>query len=402
MTIGGRLAARRGVGPGFDFLRLTLAVGIVAWHTDALISGDGTFDHQWLIWFPGYAILTMFFALSGFLIAGSAERLSLGNFLVNRALRIIPALTVEVTFSAFCLGPAFSTLPWRDYISDALTWHYLTNVAGLINYRLPQVFLQHPTSFINLSLWTVPYEYACYAVMSVLMVLGLLRRPMLLAGGAAAIVVVGLAAAPLGSPEHGSDLLGRVVGPVFGPVFDHVFDHVVDHVFLADQSRLFVGFLLGVLLFVVRDKVPYSHCLAVVSAVVCLAVAFAGPADWIGYPVVNMIAAPALVYLTGYIGVSNIPALPLYRRGDYSYGIYLYGFPIQQIMLDLIPVRSPLLQFLLAVPAISVFAALSWHCIEKPILRMRRRFSFTSRMRLSETTGGSAIRSISNVTGQTT
>lgn len=389
-TIGGRLAARRGIGPGFDFLRLTLAVSIVAWHTDALISGNGTFDHQWLIWFPGYAILTMFFALSGFLIAGSAERLSLGNFLVNRALRIIPALTVEVAFSAFCLGPAFSTLPWRDYISDALTWHYLTNVTGLINYRLPQVFLQHPTSFINLSLWTVPYEYACYAVMSVLMVLGFLRRPMVLAAGAAAIVVVGLAAASLGIPEHGSGLLGRVIG------------HVFDHVFLGDQSRLFVGFLLGVLLFVVRDRMPYSHCLAGALVVVCLALAFVGPADRIGYPVINMIAAPALVYLTGYIGVSNIPALPLYQRGDYSYGIYLYGFPIQQIIFDLIPVGNPLLQFLLAVPAISVFAALSWHCIEKPILRMRRHFSFTSRMRLAETTRGSAIRSISNITEQIT
>ncbi len=389
-TIGGKLAARRGIGSGFDFLRLTLAVGIVAWHTDALISGDGTFDHQWLIWFPGYAILTMFFALSGFLIAGSAERLSLGNFLVNRALRIIPALTVEVAFSAFCLGPAFSTLPWRDYISDALTWHYLTNVAGLINYRLPQVFLQHPTPFINLSLWTVPYEYACYAVMSVLMVLGLLRRPMVLAAGAAAIVVVGLAATSLGIPEHGSGLLGRVI------------NHVINHVFLEDQSRLFVGFLLGVLLFVVRDRVPYSHCLAGASVVACLALAFVGPADRIGYPVINMIAAPALVYLTGYIGVSNIPALPLYQRGDYSYGIYLYGFPIQQIIFDLIPVQNSLLQFLLAVPAISVFAALSWHCIEKPILRMRRRFSFTSRMRLAETTGGSAIGSISNVTEQIT
>ncbi len=388
-TIGGRLAARRGIGPGFDFLRLTLAVGIVAWHTDALVSGDGTFDHRWLIWFPGYAILTMFFALSGFLIAGSAERLSLGNFLVNRALRIIPALTVEVAFSAFCLGPAFSTLPWRDYISHALTWRYLTNVAGLINYRLPQVFPQHPTPFINLSLWTVPYEYACYAVMSVLMVLGLLKRPVLLAAGAAAIVVVGLAATSPGIPGHGSDLPARVV------------DHVFDHVFLGDQSRLFVGFLLGVLLFVVRDRVPYSHCLAGASAVACLALACVGPADRIGYPVINMIAAPALVYLAGYIGVSNIPALPLYRRGDYSYGIYLYGFPIQQIMFDLVPVRNPLLQFLLAIPAISVFAALSWHCIEKPILRMRRRFSFTSRMRLAGTTDGSAPRSIS-ITEQTT
>ena len=383
-TIGERLAARRGIGPGFDFLRLTLAVGIVAWHTDALISGNGVLDSQWIIWFPGYAILVMFFALSGFLIAGSAERLSLGNFLINRGLRIIPALTVEVAFSAFCLGPAFSTLPWRDYISDTLTWHYLTNVIGLINYRLPQVFLQHPTSFINLSLWTVPYEYACYALISMLIVLGLLKRPMILAVGAAAIVALGLAATFLDISASGSDLASRVI----------------DHVFVGDQSRLFVGFLLGVLLFLMRDKVPYSHTLACASVVVCLVLAFIGPANRIGYPVINMIAAPALVYITIYVGVLNIPALPLYRHGDYSYGIYLYGFPIQQIVFDLVPTRNSLLQFLLAVPAISVFAALSWHCIEKPILRMRRHFSFTSKMRLAETTEGSAVRPISSITEQ--
>ena len=366
VTIGEKLAARSGIGPGFDVLRLTLAVGIVAWHTDALLSGEGTLDHGWLVWFPGYAILTMFFALSGFLIAGSAGRLSLGDFLINRGLRIVPALTIEVVFSAFLLGPAFSSLPLREYFSSALTFHYLTNVVGLMNYRLPQVFAQHPNLFVNLSLWTVPYEYCCYALISVIILLGLLRRPLILATGVASLFAIGLVAttAPDAWSRNGS-----------------LVDSVVDHVFSGYQSRLFTSFLLGILVFVLRGKLPYSGACAGFAALVCTILAFLGPADRIGLPVINVIACPALVYLTVYIGVSDVPTLPLFRRGDYSYGIYLYGFPIQQAMFDLFPVPNPAFQFLLALPVISLFAALSWHCIERPVLRIRRHFSFTSKLR---------------------
>ncbi len=71
-------------------------------------------------------------APSGFLIAGSATRLSLGNFIINRGLRIIPALAVEIVLSALVLGPIFTALPMSDYLSSPNTWHYFTNVLGII------------------------------------------------------------------------------------------------------------------------------------------------------------------------------------------------------------------------------------------------------------------------------
>ena len=365
-TIGDRLAARRGMGPGFDFLRLALAVSIVAWHSDAIVAGGSTLDQRWLAWFPGYAILAMFFALSGFLIAGSAGRQSLGNFLLNRGLRMLPALMTEVALSAFVLGVLFTSLPLGKYLSSVPTWHYFTNIVGLINYQLPGVFSHHPTDYVNVSLWTIPYEYECYALMAAIMALGLLKHPTALTAGAAVFVVVGLGAMLFGASPHAGGLLNKVI----------------DRLFLGHQSRLFVAFLLGVALYIWKDDVPYSHTLAAASVAVCLIVALGGPADRIGYPVVNLFAGPALVYLVGYLGVSDIPVLPLFHRGDYSYGIYLYGFPIQQTMFDLFPIHSGVVQFLLAIPVACVFAAFSWHCVEKPTLRLRRRFSFVNKVRL--------------------
>ena len=72
--------------------------------------------------------------------------------------------------------------------------------------------------------------------------------------------------------------------------------------------------------------------------------------------------------------------VPIYHRGDYSYGVYLYGYPIQQAIVTVAPsVTSPLLHFAITLPLVTLVAVFSWHCIEKPILRLRKKFSFTAR-----------------------
>ncbi|MDP4023152.1 hypothetical protein Q8W71_10995 [Methylobacterium sp. NEAU 140] len=80
--------------------------------------------------------------------------------------------------------------------------------------------------------------------------------------------------------------------------------------------------------------------------------------------------------------MTDVPVPGLLRRGDYSYGIYLYGWPIQQAMVTLVPVRDTAQQILLALPCILLFAMVSWHAIERPILGLRRRLSFVAARRL--------------------
>jgi peptidoglycan/LPS O-acetylase OafA/YrhL len=107
--LGDALDTNRGVGPGFDFLRVALALSIVGNHSvDVTYGDDGSFGASWVY---GASLVPMFFALSGFLITASAQRLTISQFLLNRGLRIVPALFVEIVFSAVVLGAICTTLP---------------------------------------------------------------------------------------------------------------------------------------------------------------------------------------------------------------------------------------------------------------------------------------------------
>jgi peptidoglycan/LPS O-acetylase OafA/YrhL len=362
ISLGDQLDRHRGFGPGFDFLRISLALGIVVWHAFGLAHGGFNIEQAPVAWFAGYGMLYLFFALSGFLIAGSAQRLSLGNFLVNRGLRIFPALVVEVLLSAFVLGALFTELPVGEYLSNLGTYLYLTNILGLMNFYLPGVFKGNSVDVVNYSLWTVPYEFLCYFIMSAFMIFGLLRRPALVVALAAAMAIIGLA----------------LVLFAAGPQSESGLIKLCYSAFTERGSRLIVAFMLGIAAYLLRYRIPYSHAAFGLSMLFLFGLAALGP---LTVPSLNVLASLPLVYVMAYLGASNVPMPPVFHERDYSYGIYLYGMPIQQMMISLFPnVTSPVAQLGLAVPAIICFAAFSWHLIERPILRQRRRFSFVARV----------------------
>jgi peptidoglycan/LPS O-acetylase OafA/YrhL len=80
------------------------------------------------------------------------------------------------------------------------------------------------------------------------------------------------------------------------------------------------------------------------------------------------------------VGLSDIPAVPFFHRGDYSYGVYLYGYPIQQSVKAIFPSMTSVgLHFAASAVLVTLFAAFSWHVIEKPILSLRKTFSLVKR-----------------------
>ena len=104
-------------------------------------------------------LLPAFFAVSGFLVMGSAVRTgSLSTFLSFRALRILPALSTEVAIGAILIGGIWTTLPAREYFLDPGFWRYFRNIVGNIIFYLPGVFKSNPTEIVNGSLWTIPPE----------------------------------------------------------------------------------------------------------------------------------------------------------------------------------------------------------------------------------------------------
>ena len=81
----------------------------------------------------------------------------------------------------------------------------------------------------------------------------------------------------------------------------------------------------------------------------------------------------AATYIIFFLGYSEIPSLKIYNRfGDYSYGVYIYAFPIQQIYVQL-GTENPLQNIALSLPTACICAVLSWHFIESPALRLKHK-----------------------------
>lgn len=192
-TIAARLLAAENHPLGFDYLRLILALGIVGFHSFTT-THDVAADH--LLWqslwsAPLRLILPMFFALSGFLVAASLSRsASLADFLIRRAIRIVPALLAEILLSALLLGALLTSFPLHLYFTDRAFFTYFLNVLGDVHFSLPGVFLHNPRSaLVNGSLWTIPYEGLCYLALMIFALAGAMRHRTLMLATAAAVPV---------------------------------------------------------------------------------------------------------------------------------------------------------------------------------------------------------------------
>jgi peptidoglycan/LPS O-acetylase OafA/YrhL len=338
-SIGQAFDAAGGRSSGFDYLRLGLACAVLFWHsfrvTDVSIGYDG-----W--WGPLVRlILPMFFALSGFLVAGSLLRVrSIHEFLMLRILRIMPALWVVVTLSVVVIGVAFTTLPPAEYFAHPETHAYFWNLVARTRYTLPGVFTGNPVDVVNASLWTIRYEIQAYILIVLLWAVGAIRRPRLLL----ALVLVGQLLAPL--IDLASAVPIREVGPVSG-------------------YTLIVSFTFGTVLFVCRDLVPARTSWGIASGVLALAL--------LSTHATGYFAGPAAAYFTVWLGLMNPRRNVVVASADISYGIYLWAYPIQQIVVALLPdARVWWANAGISLVLTVVVATLSWHFIEKPVLSRRK------------------------------
>ncbi|ACB97439.1 acyltransferase family protein [Beijerinckia indica] len=373
MTLEETMNANKGIGPGFHLLRHVLAALILIYHCTIAVFGAHTNDYMGkglllaqkaghdltmpqllmeVIRPTLYTLVGMFFALSGFLVTSSALRN--GNikvFFLNRAVRIIPALSVEITLSALILGPLVTNLPLGQYFSDPRFFRYFGNIAGFVTFTLPGVFTDNPwPNIVNLNLWTLPPEFWCYLLMLGLMISGLLSKQKLLTAG--------------------------IIFAIFVATALDIFDH---HTFTIKENNtrftvwyIVMMFFIGMLFCVNAKHVILNVWLALGCAlgfyVLTLSDSF-GP-----------LSGLLLTYLTAYIGMIRFPLFDRILKEDLSYGIYLYGFPLTQVTIFFL---LPHLGFLpggirLAIITLIsfcltlIFASLSWKFIEKPALRLRK------------------------------
>jgi peptidoglycan/LPS O-acetylase OafA/YrhL len=242
-TLGTTLDETRGIGQGFDFLRVALAMAVVFNHSFLIVEGNYDTVAKYHLWALFGTTMPMFFALSGFLITGSAGRLKLKDFLLNRSMRIVPALAVDICVSALLIGTAVTTEPLHSYFTDRRFAHYFLNILGFIHYELPGVFASNPfPNQVNGSLWTVPFEIGCYCIMSLMIIGGAARshsRMVVAAVGfTAAYYAVAYCVAAYGSP---------LASP--GPL-----DHYLGGFVSERGNRLYFDFIAGCLVYVYRYR----------------------------------------------------------------------------------------------------------------------------------------------------
>ncbi len=373
-TIDQKLQLHKGLGPGFDFLRIGLAVSIVAFHAIGITGHNEAVKY---FWFAEYSFVPMFFALSGFLVTGSAMRLSLKNFLINRSLRILPALAVDIVVCSLIIGPLVTTAPLAQYFTSVDFFKYFWNITGWIHYELPGVFTRNPTSTVNGALWTVPFEMLCYLMMSILILSRGVHKP----AGVAVFIFFILFVRALLDHFHAPVISVHHVMSFASPV------SLLSFVFATVGTRLLITFLLGIFVFQLKHRIPYSWPLFIGCCVLCLVEALVHDRTLITRLLSNdFVLLPVIVYITCFLGVTAIPVPKFVHSGDYSYGIYLYHSPFLQIVVSFLPrlaakhIGIPIV-FVLGLAIVSAVATCSWHFVEKPILGLRKRFSFVARVR---------------------
>jgi peptidoglycan/LPS O-acetylase OafA/YrhL len=194
-----------------------------------------------------YIPIPSFFSLSVLLIAGSLERSTLPVFVGLRILRIAPALTVDTLITVFIVGPLFTVLSLRQYFSNEGTWKYLLNIAGRIHFRLPGVFLHNPLpEIINAQLWTIPWEFVCYATIVVLAIVGIARSRAWFLAFAVVVPISVLAVVATLHPDRFASSR-QIIAPT-----------TIDIV---------LCFLAGVAIYKYRDLIPHSPVIALLAVV---------------------------------------------------------------------------------------------------------------------------------------
>lgn len=327
----------------FGLLRLVMALAVVVSHAFSVT--DGRVEQEPWFQTTGFTLgehaVNGFFAISGFLVTMSFVRRGWRDYVVARLLRIAPGLIAATLVVALLLGAAMTSLDIGAYFRDPRLWRFIS--ATLTSFKsaaaLPGVFEHNPLQFPMGTVWTLKYEVLCYLGVLVAGLAGLLAKPrVMLAAGIALTLAAVLqeVMAPHGSKGAETAL------------------------------RLPLIFLAGGLCYLYREKVPLSLPLLALVLLALVPLSFT--------PLYK--AALYLVTSWGVLVLALAPALT--RRSaeppaDLSYGVYLYGWPVQQALHALVPSLGAMALLWPSLTLTLAVAALSWFLVEKPALGLKRR-----------------------------
>lgn len=328
-----------------NLIRMLAAWGVLVSHAYPLTQGPEAVEplRNILGMTLGSTSVLIFFTISGFLITQSFDRSSSTyRWMAARALRILPGLAIVILLTVFVLGPVVTKISLAQYFSDPATYNYIWRNLTLLKlqYELPGVFLQNPFGpAINGSLWTLVHEVACYFGVLLAGLLGLISSRIRLT---LVLIVYFCALIGIAETEISSTLPDKL------------------NAFL----ELSFPFAIGVGFYAWREKIRLNWATAVMLTMITTLMA---NTDMFKLGVIVTLCY--WVFLLGYVPKGVL--LKYNHLGDFSYGTYIYAFPVQQLLMHVNGEMSVMSNIVLSTLITIGLAILSWRYVEEPALRLK-------------------------------
>lgn len=329
----------------FLAIRIIAASMVIYAHAPAIAPAVNETDIFVLLGFGNYSgriAVNIFFLISGFLVTGSLTRQNgdIIKFFKLRALRLVPAFFINLIILAIIIGPIATNLPINKYFSNPETWKYITQnikFSTHMLWKLPGVLEEVQStsphaSAINGSIWSIPAEVRMYLILGLLGLTGFFSSKRIATIGILILLIIGTFF-PQYLPLHQTWI---EPGAYFG---------------------------IGVLVFLHRESIRVSWLLA--TGLVILAVITRHlPSYQAAFP----LALSGIVFALAYI---TPPIQFLEKYGDPSYGVYLWGWPCQQLIAQKIPHAGLFSHTILSIALSVICGYASWHLIEKHVIKLK-------------------------------
>lgn len=330
----------------FTFLRFFAASLVILSHSFVLygleeptLNGFATF---------GGMGVYIFFIVSGFLITKSwLNHPNILTYFRNRTLRIFPALIPAVLFTTFFIGPLVTTIDIKNYLTHPQTWEYMKNIFLFpIRFYLPGVFENNPyPNAVNGSLWTLPVEFFMYISVAIIGLTGLISKkvfvPLLIS------ILIFLDWSLISMPEY-----NNLVILSFMP--------------LVISLKLAIFFFVGSFFYLYRENILIDVKIAFAALFLLILLLNSNYIYILSYFIL-----PYLIIFFAYYGNNFLKNFGTY--GDFSYGLYIYAFPVQQTIIHFWNKQINLYIFMLAAFVITLSCAfISWKIIENPALEFKK------------------------------
>ncbi|WP_078083240.1 acyltransferase family protein [Microbulbifer mangrovi] len=347
--------ALKGRDNNLNLIRFCAATMVLVAHSFTIVTGDAFLEpfsssiHKSI----GSIAVDIFFFISGMLITSSLiHSPDYTRYAISRVLRIFPALFVANIITVLLLGPILTNRSFFEYLEEGSWLTYIIKNTSLflgIQYQLSDLFDFAPySSVVNGSLWTLPYELKMYCSIALLFAI----------------------CSYMEFRERERTLVYLVAIISVASFF-----YLLADIFLPDTAvpywkggRLVFMFFVGALVFLCRDKIVLSSrtfSISIVALLLSLSVSEL-------FLSVYLIVIPYIILVIAYVPKGKL--IYFNKLGDFSYGLYIFAFPVQQTLIFLWPGISIAEMVMGSFFFTLIMAILSWHLVEKPCLSKRNLF----------------------------